>query len=104
MTFYYWDAATYNSVDVLTTANATGSYKLTIDGNMYTAAVEGIAAKQIDDAVYVAAVYTSGGTSYYTPIVSYSLGTYCKTIAESGEAFGEATAVYGYYAKAFFAD
>ena len=57
----------------------------------------------MDETVYVAAVYTSNGVSYPTNIVSYSLGLYCKTLANGGNAFGAATAVYGYYAKAYFA-
>jgi len=103
VTFYYWDAATYNSVSVLTAANATGSVKMTSTTGEYTAAVEGIAAKAIDEPVFIAAVYTSGGTSYPTNIIGYSLGAYCKNLAANGNAFGAATAVYGYYAKAYFA-
>ena len=103
LTFYYWDAATYNSVSKLTTSNATGKITMKQDGSDWGAAVEGIAAKDMDSTIYVAAVYTSNGTSYYTNVISYSLGQYCKTVASNGEAFGAATAVYGYYAKAYFA-
>ena len=103
MTFYYWDSATYNSVSVLTAANATGKITMKQDGSDWGAAVAGIAAKSIDETIYVAAVYTSGGVSYPTNVIAYSLGNYCKTIAANGESFGAATAVYGYYAKAYFA-
>ena len=103
MTFYYWDSATYNSVNKLTAANATGVITMKQDGSDWGAAVQGIAAKSIDETIYVAAVYTSNGVSYPTNVIAYSLGQYCKTIAANGEAFGAATAVYGYYAKAFFA-
>ena len=103
VTFYYWDAATYNSVSKLTASNATGKITAKQDSGNWGAAVEGIAAKQIDETIYVAAVYTSAGVSYPTNVISYSLGNYCKTIAANGEAFGAATAVYGYYAKAYFA-
>jgi hypothetical protein len=51
----------------------------------------------------VAGFYTSGGVSYPTSVIAYSLGNYCKTIADKGNAFGAATAVYGFYAKAYFA-
>ena len=102
MTFYYWDSATYNSVSVLTASNATGKITMKQDGSDWGAAVEGIAAKSVDETIYVAAVYTSNGVSYPTNVIAYSLGQYCKTIAANGEAFGAATAVYGYYAKAFF--
>ncbi|MBE6924742.1 MAG: hypothetical protein E7466_05860 [Ruminococcaceae bacterium] len=100
---YYWDAETYASVDVLTAENATGVITMTQDGSNWYAAVEGIAAKAIDETVYVAGFYTSNGVAYPTGIISYSLGNYCKSIAANGEAFGAATAVYGYYAKAYFA-
>ncbi len=103
MTMYYWDSETYNSVGTLTAENATGVLYMTQDGSDWGAAVEGIAAKDMDSTIYVAAVYTSNGTSYPTNVISYSLGQYCKTVAANGEAFGAATAVYGYYAKAYFA-
>ena len=100
---YYWDAKTYASVDVLTPENATGVLTMKQDGSTYGAAVEGIAAKAIDETIYVAGFYTSDGVSYPTGVISYSLGNYCKTIANNGEAFGAATAVYGFYAKSYFA-
>ena len=100
---YYWDAKTYASVDVLTPENATGVLTMAQDGSNWGAAVEGIAAKAIDETIYVAGFYTSNGVAYPTNIISYSLGNYCKTIAANGEPFGAATAVYGYYAKAYFA-
>ena len=49
-----------------------------------------------------AGFYTSDGVAYPTGIIAYSLGNYCKTVASNGTAFGTATAVYGYYAKAYF--
>ncbi len=103
MKFYYWDAETYASVDVLTAENATNVMYASQDGSNWGAAVEGIAAKQIDETVYVAAVYTSNGVEYPTNVIAYSLGNYCKSIAGNGNAFGAATAVYGFYAKAYFA-
>ena len=103
VTFYYWNLNDFNSAAVLTTGNATGSVKMQSTTGVYNAAIEGIAAKAIDEPVYIAAVYTNGGTSYYTPVIGYSLGAYCKNLAANGNAFGAATAVYGYYAKAYFA-
>ena len=104
LTFVYWDAAAYNSVDKLTTANATGRMKMVLDGDKWTAAVEGIAAKDIDKTIYVAAIYQSDGTVYTSKVIPYSIGKYCEGIAASGNAFGAATAVYGYYAKTYFAN
>ena len=102
-TMYYWDAATYNSASKLTAQNATGVLTMVNDGNgNWGAAVEGIAAKDMDSTIYVAGIYTSNGVSYPTNVIAYSLGNYCKTVAANGEAFGAATAVYGYYAKGYF--
>lgn len=103
LTFYYWDAETYAGVDTLTPQNATGVLTMKQNGQDYGAAVAGIAAKDIDETVYVAGFYTSNGVSYPTNIIAYSLGNYCKTIAANGENFGAATAVYGFYAKNYFA-
>ena len=102
--FYYWNFDAFNAAETLTPENATGTVQMTSDGNVYTNPVEGIAAKQIDEPVYVAGLYTNGGTTYTTPVIGYSLGAYCKNIAANGNAFGAATAVYGFYAKAYFAD
>ncbi len=106
MTLYYWDSATCAMVDVLTKENASGSITMSYDGNRYYAKVSGIAARQIDESVYVTGCYTSGGISYSTGIIAYSLGAYCESIAADDnsdtQALGAATAVYGYYARNYF--
>ena len=102
-TFYYWDAETYANATELTAENATGAISMTLDGDQWFGTVAGIAAKEIDQTYYTAGVYTVGETTYYSPVVSYSLGSYCETLAAQDNAFGAATAVYGYYAKAYFA-
>ena len=109
VTFYYWDYATYSSVGQLTKANATGSMVMTnTTGTEFWANVENIAAKEIDQPVYVAGVYTSGGVEYTTGIVTYSLGKYCQIVAAKTSSdmqdLAKATAVYGYYAKEYFAN
>ena len=101
--FYYWDAATYNSAEELTADNATGTMEMVLDGDQWVGTVAGISAKEIDQTYYTAGVYTVGDTTYTSPVISYSLGNYCETVAAQGNAFGAATAVYGYYAKAYFA-
>ena len=105
MTLYWWDAATYNSVSVLTKSNATGSVVMT-GTSEYAGAVDGIAAKELDQTIYVVGVYTSGGTEYTTGVLAYSIGHYCKTKAAGTTTMADlaaATAVYGYYAKQYFA-
>lgn len=107
MTLYCWDQETYNSVDVLTEENATSKVVMTNGGTQYVGSYAGIAAKQIDGTVFVAAVYESNGVRYSSPVISYSLGAYCKEQISGGsdtmKEFAKETAVYGYYAKAYFA-
>lgn len=106
---YYWTADDYSSADVLTADNATGI--LTMEAPVarsatgYQAAVEGIAAKDLDDTVYVACVYSDGETQYCSGVLAYSIGAYCVTLAaKTGTLadFAAATAVYGYYARELF--
>jgi hypothetical protein len=107
MILYCWDQETYNSVDVLTEENATAKVVMTNGSTQYLGSFAGIAAKQIDGTVFVAAVYESEGVRYSSPVISYSLGAYCKEQIASGsdtmKEFAKETAVYGYYAKSYFA-
>ena len=106
ITLYYWNAADYNAASVLTTGNASGSIKLSGSGTgEYSGDIEGIAAKALSEAVYVAAVYTNGGTTWTSGVLGYSIGAYCSSQATKGGTIAElakATAVYGYHAKAYF--
>ncbi len=103
ITLYVWNEADFTAVDVLTTDNATEAIRM--DGSEtgeYLAVVDGIAAKYLDQGVYVAFVYSDGTTNYSTGVLAYSIGTYCNTVASgngSQAALAKATAVYGYYAK-----
>jgi predicted nucleic acid-binding protein len=108
MTLYYWTEADYKAATKLTTANATGSVVMDATGtaNQFKAAVEGISAKQIDETIFVVGVYESNGVTYSTGVLAYSLGKYCEQQAAGSNAalaaMAQATAVYGYYAKAYF--
>jgi len=103
---YYWTEADYNAVDVLTTANATGSVKMDGTGvEQYRGDIEGIAAKDLSQAVYVAAVYSDGATTWASGVLGYSIGSYCSSQATKGGTMADlamATAVYGYHAKQYF--
>ena len=103
---YYWNAQDYTSVSTLTTANATGSMKLSGSGTgEYRGDIVGIAAKSLSDAVYVAAVYQSGGTTWTSGALGYSIGAYCGSQSSKGgdiAGLAEATAVYGYHARQYF--
>ena len=104
VTLYYWTAEDYAQAEVLTAENATGSMVMTGDGT-YTAIIDGIAAKDIDAAVYAAAVYSDGTATHCTGVLPYSIGTYCKThMGTDLEALAVATAAYGYFASSYFAD
>jgi len=106
ITLYYWNATDYNANSVLTTANASGSIKLSGSGTgEYRGDITGIAAKNIDQAVYVAAVYTNGGTTWTSGVLGYSIGAYCSGQISKGSdiaSLAKATAVYGYHAKQYF--
>lgn len=106
MIMYYWTQADYNAAATLTPANATGKVVMK-DPSQYKATVEGIAAKDIDRTVYISAGYMSDGVSYCTGVLAYSIGAYCVSKAASAtdmQSFAAATAVYGYYAKAYLYD
>ena len=105
VTMYYWTQEDYDAVSTLTPANATGVLRMSSTTGTYETVVRGIAAKDLDQTVYVAAGYVSGGTSYCTGVLAYSIGSYCVSQAATADAispFAQATAVYGYYAKQYF--
>ncbi len=105
VTFYVWDKATYNSVDTLLPTNATATSKCTFDGTYYAGIVEGIAAKEVDETFYCAAVFTGeDGNTYVSGVIAYSLGYYLENQATGTKMpeFAQATGVYAYYAKTLF--
>lgn len=97
--------AGYEAAETLTPANASGSVTAVCENGVYTATVAGIAAKDLDKGIYVAAGYTYDGGSHCIGILAYSIGTYCTASAagsDTAAALAAATAVYGYYAKGLF--
>lgn len=105
MKLYIWDAETYDALDELTLDNAAEVKTMTATaGGMYVASVTDIAAKELDSTYYVCGVYQSGGVSYCTGVLAYSVGAYCesKAAGTSGvQPLAAATAVYGYYTKLY---
>ncbi|MBQ9762505.1 MAG: hypothetical protein IJV82_05445 [Oscillospiraceae bacterium] len=105
VTMYYWRLADYNAADVLTAENATGSIIMSGEGELF-GAISGIAAKEIEDSVFIAMVYQVDGVQYCTGIRAYSLAAYCKNIAAKDgsamQALAKAMAVYGSCAKTYF--
>ena len=106
---YYWTADDYSAAEALTAENASGI--LTMEAPIartatgYQAAVENIAAKDLDDTVYVACVYSDGTAQYCSGVLAYSIGAYCSAQAAKTGTLADlaaATAVYGYYAKQLF--
>ena len=106
MTLYVWDQTAYESASVLTEENASQILTMTA-GTEYTASVAGIAAKDLDKTVYVAAVYSDGIVTHCSGVIAYSIGAYCKSQISQGTAamqeLAATVAVYGYYTKAYFA-
>ena len=107
LVMYWWDADAYAAASQLTVGNATGSLVMT-PGTEYLGSISDIAAKEMDKAIYIAGVYTSGGTTCCTGVLTYSLGRYFQNTAASGEStmqsLAKAAAVYSYYAKEYFAN
>jgi hypothetical protein len=103
ITFYYWTAEDYANADVLTAENATGSMLMQQSGSSYWAQVDDIAAKEIDDTIYVAATYEKDGVTCCTGVIAYSISTYCRNQANGTMALlPTATAAYCYYARQYF--
>ena len=106
ITLYYWTAEDFNKASVLSTSNATGSIKMVGSGTgEYRGDITGISAKDLSEAVYVSAVYTSGGTTWTSGVLGYSIGAYCASQISKGAAvaaLAKATAVYGYHAQQYF--
>jgi hypothetical protein len=107
VTFYYWTVEDYARTDVLTPNNASGTKEMSAvtPANTFWAEYAGIAPKFIDQTVFVCGVYEWEGHTYSTGIIPYSIGYYCdKKAAASGDMqqLAMATAVYCYYAKAYF--
>ena len=107
ITLYYWDATDYAANSVLSTSNATGSFKLVGTGTgEYRGDITGISAKNLSEAVYVAAAYKdANGTVWTSGVLGYSIGAYCSSQAAKGGDIANlamATAVYGYHAKQYF--
>ena len=106
ITMYVWNYSDYSNASVLTKANATKAITMTpTDNGEYLAVVGGIAAKDLDQAVYVSFCYSDGTTNYCSGVIGYSIGTYCAAQASKTGTLANlaaACAVYGYYAKQLF--
>lgn len=106
VTMYYWTQADYSGAATLSASNASGRITMTPNGDgSYHCAITGIAAKDLNQTIYVAGGYRSGTTNHCTGILPYSIGTYCASQVSKGadvKDLAAATAVYGYYANAYF--
>ena len=106
VTMYIWSLEDYEAAEVLTKENATKAVtmELTATGE-YLAAVDGIAAKDLDKATYVTFCYSDGTTDHCGGVLGYTIGLYCKSQASQTSALADlakACAVYGYYAGQMF--
>ena len=106
ITLYYWTEADFDANEVLTVDNATGSLKLEgIGMEQYRGDIGGIAAKNLSENIYVAAVYSDGTTTWTSGVLGYSIVAYCGRLATKGGTRADlamATADYGYHAKQYF--
>ena len=103
MKLYVWNEDTYNSVTELTAENADKIVTMIRqeDGS-YTAASEEIAAKYLDQTVYVAAVYDCNGVIHSSGVLPYSIATYCRKPPVAVQDLASAAAIYGLAAKEYF--
>ena len=106
-TLYFWTQEQFDALDELNADNCTGSVAMDLESGTFTGFVGGIAAKDINDTVYAATVYTGNdGVTYSTGVLAYSLGAYCSNMVANGSenmsALAAATIVYGFYASAYF--
>jgi hypothetical protein len=102
---YVWTPEDYAAANRLTMANASAVVTMEVqDNGSYWGQVQGIAAKSLDKTYYVAAVYTDAtGNTHCTGVIAYSLSKYCMNNANGKMgALAQATAMYGYYAAAYF--
>ena len=106
ISMYVWNQADYEAASKLSKTNATKVLNMTKTGSEeYVATVDNIAAKELDDVVYVSFVYSDGTTEYCSGVLGYSIGQYCKAQASKTGTMADlaaACAVYGYYAKQRF--
>lgn len=104
---YIWTFDDYTASATLTAENASQIVVMDCFDGVYWGQISGIAAKKLDETYYVAGVYTDVyGDTHSTGIIAYSLSKYCMNNAKPGkdmQQLAAATAMYGYYAKAFFA-
>ena len=106
VSLYYWDQETYNAIDICTKENASGVLPMSLrEDGQYHASVEGIAAKNLDQTVFAAVVYSDSNSTYCSGILNYHIGLYCRSFAShenEAQELAAYTAVYGYYAKSYF--
>ena len=102
MKLYFWNEDTYNSVEELTAENADKTVTMTTENGSYTASSDEIAAKYLDQTVYVAAVYESGGETYCSGVLPYSIAAYCQKPPAGVQDLAVAAAIYGCTAKQYF--
>ena len=102
--FYYWTEEDYANAETLTPTNASGKLSMELKDGFYMASVKGIAPKNLDKTYYVAGAYVSDMQIRCTGVIAYSLSKYCMNNAYGNMGdLARATAMYGYYAKNFFA-
>jgi hypothetical protein len=103
MKLYVWNEDTYNSVTELTAENADKVVSMVRqeDGS-YTAASDEIAAKYLDQTVYVAAVYDCNGVIHSSGVLPYSIAAYCQKPPAGVQDLASAAAIYGLTAKEYF--
>ena len=100
MLIYIWNSGDFASGNVTLIEQMQA-----VENGAYWGRFGGIAPKELDDTLYMAAVYTdSHGNTHCTGVIPYSISTYCMNTANSPAmgSLSQATAMYGYHAKEYF--
>jgi hypothetical protein len=104
MVLCFWNEDTYNSVTELTYDNADKIVEVGTKDGTYTATSDEIIARQLDQTLYVAAVYQYDGETYCSGVLPYSIAAYCQKPPVGVQALATAAAIYGCTAKQFFGE
>ena len=100
LTLYIWNEDTYNAVSALTAENADKRVTMTLADGLYTGSSDWIVAKNLDETLYVAAVYEADGTTWCSGVLPYSVVEYCSSAPADTQSLADAAAVYGCSVKA----
>lgn len=105
--FFYWEESAFESCDVLTRENASGSVPFSNVDGQYHVSLYDVYAKDLSDTLYIAMQYRNEADKLCsTGILSYSVADFMSVDAENenseNHTLAKSALVYAYYAESFF--